>query len=339
MRWQFLFVALCATLVACGTDPVVPFVGTDTAGDADAVGADDDAAPDAEPDAPTADTGGDVPGADAPVLDSGLDPGDVPEDEGPEPDAPEPDVLPDTGECTDGDVTTAEVFCEDGTIGNIVCECDGGTWTCSPDPCEPGPLPCESDSECSALDYCDDCATSSCPDCDDCVTGCLPHDCPTEPEATCRMLRPDCAIGEVAIVEEGCWICVNRRTCEPTGGTLSDCEEAGATCFAMRECPDGTSRIRSSCEPTGGICCLGAGGSCDDGSEVLCDMVEPECEAHEVVAVQGGCYVCVNPDTCAPWGVPGCESDRDCPRGERCDECGSSSCPFCEDCVPACVPR
>ena len=31
-------------------------------------------------------------------------------------------------------------------------------------------------------------------------------------------------------------------------------------------------------------------------------------------------------------------SDDTCALGEVCDECGSSSCPECDDCVAACVP-
>lgn len=324
---------------ACGTTAEVPFIGeTDTAPDSTAdAGEPDGSEPDATADV-TADADEDSTDPDAPSVDVGLDPGDVPPDEGPEPDVA-PDGTPDAATCLDGESTSAEVFCEDGTIGNIVCTCAGGVWECSPDPCESSTLPCSSDSECSPLDHCEDCATSSCPDCDDCVAGCLPHGCPTERAPTCRMLRPDCSSGEVAVVDDGCWVCVNRRTCLPAEPPTSDCEDAGAACFAAPVCPGRTDRIRSSCEPTGGICCQGDMGFCDDGSEVLCDMVEPRCDAFEVVAVIEGCYQCVNPSTCAPWGVAGCESDRDCPRGQVCDECASGSCPFCEDCVAGCVPR
>ena len=77
--------------------------------------------------------------------------------------------------------------------------------------------------------------------------------------------------------------------------------------------------------------------SCDDGTEPLCDMVEPVCEDSEILAYQDYCYRCVNPATCAPWGEATCRTDADCALGEICDDCGTSSCPGCLDCVAACV--
>ena len=76
---------------------------------------------------------------------------------------------------------------------------------------------------------------------------------------------------------------------------------------------------------------------CDDGSTVICLMIPPVCSEYEILAIQNGCWLCVNPATCRPWGEPGCEKDEDCRPGWRCDPCGTSSCPFCDDCVPACV--
>ena len=76
---------------------------------------------------------------------------------------------------------------------------------------------------------------------------------------------------------------------------------------------------------------------CDDGSTVLCLMIPPVCTEHEILAIQNNCWICVNPATCRPWGEPGCLKDEDCRPGWRCDPCGTSSCPFCDDCVPACV--
>jgi hypothetical protein len=80
---------------------------------------------------------------------------------------------------------------------------------------------------------------------------------------------------------------------------------------------------------------------CDDGSAPLCLMIPPICTEHEILAIQNNCWVCVNPATCRPWGEPGCENESEgsngCPEGFYCDPCGTSSCPFCDDCVPACV--
>lgn len=76
---------------------------------------------------------------------------------------------------------------------------------------------------------------------------------------------------------------------------------------------------------------------CDDASELICDMIPPACDEFEVLAIQNNCWVCVNPQTCLPWGEAGCTDDFDCPAGEVCDFCGTSSCPACDDCLPACV--
>ena len=32
-----------------------------------------------------------------------------------------------------------------------------------------------------------------------------------------------------------------------------------------------------------------------------------------------------------------CESDADCRNQETCHACATSSCPYCRDCIPACV--
>jgi hypothetical protein len=34
-----------------------------------------------------------------------------------------------------------------------------------------------------------------------------------------------------------------------------------------------------------------------------------------------------------------CHSNGDCRPEERCDECGTSSCENCDDCIAICVPR
>lgn len=78
---------------------------------------------------------------------------------------------------------------------------------------------------------------------------------------------------------------------------------------------------------------------CDDGTMPLCPMAEPECEALEILAIQGNCYQCVNPNTCRPWGEAGCETSYECAAEDYCNPCGTSSCPACEDCVQACTPH
>ncbi len=178
-----------------------------------------------------------------------------------------------------------------------------GCYVCvNPDNCDPWKeTECESDRDCSAAYYCEECSMSSCPDCEDCIAGCWPHLCETEYELLCDMERPACGDEGASVIRDGCWICVNRDSCEPINGEHDP--------------------------------------SCDDGSEPLCDMVEPVCDGHEILAYRNSCYLCVNPATCEPWGVPNCAGDTDCPVDQWCNGCGSSSCPICADCVAACVPH
>jgi hypothetical protein len=178
----------------------------------------------------------------------------------------------------------------------------GGCFACvNPATCRPWGEPgCEGDASCAPEDWCDGCGSSSCPMCDDCVAACVPHGCPTEPEAFCEMVRPECGEEGVAVARDGCWICVDLETCEAVPGH----------------------------DPR-----------CDDGTTPSCGMIPPTCAADEILAYQDDCYVCVNPATCMPWGVPGCEADADCAAEDWCDPCGSSSCPMCEDCIAACAPH
>ncbi|MEM9070224.1 MAG: hypothetical protein AAGE52_17085 [Myxococcota bacterium] len=99
---------------------------------------------------------------------------------------------------------------------------------------------CGGDFECPIGTDCDPCGTSSCPFCDDCVSACVPHDCDVG-DLVCRASRPDCGPGAVSAIRDGCWECVNPRTCEPA----TDCRETG--------CDGG-----ESCEEcAGGWTCLG----------------------------------------------------------------------------------
>jgi len=80
---------------------------------------------------------------------------------------------------------------------------------------------------------------------------------------------------------------------EPAG-----CPTDGVLCKkAVPECPEGLTPVQN------GVC-WGCGYpetcSCDDGSETLCDMVPPTCVGPSILAEQGGCYLCVDPMTCAP---------------------------------------
>ena len=141
------------------------------------------------------------------------------------PDASGPaDASPDAGErntsCDNSELIcdATEPTCEAGEIAAI----RGGCWECvNAISCLPwGMAGCAADVDCSADEYCNSCATSSCAGCADCVAACVPHDCETEDDVTCRMLRPDCGEGNVAVARatssDGpiCWVCVSRTSCE-----------------------------------------------------------------------------------------------------------------------------
>jgi len=140
---------------------------------------------------------------------------------------------------------------------------------------------------------------------------------------TCSQDR-DCTGQAWPIKCLGHWDC-NRGACEPACGEPCGnnvCEPAQGedrnTCFS--DCPDRDTH-------------------CDDGSEPLCEMLPPKCGVGEILAYQNACYACVNPATCRPWGEPGCARDADCPPDQWCSPCGTSSCPDCDNCLPACVPH
>lgn len=488
-RYPVIATCLLMALAACDDDPEPVDAGLIEAGV--------DAALDAGPDPDL---------APAPDADPDQDPE---PDQGPEPDAApdgdppcapgelRPFVCPDGQEvpwCTCDDagvfqcVDSPENACRDASCDDgepIACpqaepECEPGSipaardgcWACvDPETCRPWGEPgCATDADCPADAWCDDCAHGSCPACEDCVADCRPHGCPTDPEPACDEARPVCGPAGVAVVADGCWICVDRATCEPAamcvpeGGSTpvvpdappccpglepigcgapvdgacepcvgasvcarcgdglcgpgenicncpDDCAgaepdgcaapidclprfwnvrclghwicEAGACaevcdfdgcgdgicdheggesasscsadCDGVAECapgerttfacPDGEAVPWCECDDAAEWrCALDPGAACrdarcDDGSPPICDRIPPVCEAWEILAEQDGCYRCVNPATCRPWGEPGCHpEDAPCPPDRICDDCGSSSCPDCDDCVPACVP-
>lgn len=191
-------IALVLTLVACG----------DGTGDADAggmdagvAGRDGGAADAASP--PGADAG---PGTDAGAQDGGATDG------GP-PDGGPPDAGARDTRCDEGDL-----LCDSlpPTCGDLeVAAIQDGCWACvNAITCRPwGEAGCETDQTCAPTERCDPCATGSCPFCEDCVAGCVVHGCPTETALTCRCARPDCGDGAVAVVRDGCWVCVTLGSC------------------------------------------------------------------------------------------------------------------------------
>lgn len=67
---------------------------------------------------------------------------------------------------------------------------------------------------------------------------------------------------------------------------------------------------------------------CDDGSDALCDMVEPiGCSGNKILAIQNDCWECVNPNTCSSVGETNCTRD---------DECGDFVFAYCHRPVGQC---
>lgn len=205
-----------------------------------------------------------------------------------------------------------DTSCDDGTevlCSSIPPQCKVGEilaiqdncWICvNPSTCLPwGVAECFSDRACANHEYCNPWGSSACPICAQAVSACSPSPCDTGQPLTCNLVRPDCGPGNTAVVaENGCWECRSIQTCEA----------------------------------------LTRDAHCDDGTEITClTFTELVCNSWEILAIQNECGVCVNPVTCLPWGIHGCENDNSCGVGERCEHCVTSSCPDCDDCVSACV--
>lgn len=141
-------------------------------------------------------------------------------------------------------------------------------------------------------------------------------------------------------VQGGQWVCADVDTCSVTDvcdeyeswdPDLDACCPDNIWIASCAECPPGTHNVEESVYDDQG-CLEGIGCGCEpdlcsDGGDVLCDMLPPDCANGTVVAVQNGCYQCVDPDTCAP---------PECPNGTHFDENVGHCCPssiWVEDCL------
>lgn len=196
-------------------------------------------------------------------------------------------------------------------------------------------------------------------------------------QPTCEMVPPDCAEWEILAHQNDCYVCVDPNTCEPWGSAACTgdgdcangqyCDPCGSSscpmcedcvqacvdhdcplggepaCYMERpECGDyGVAVVQDACWVCVDVntCEPQRNEQCDDGTTATCDMIPPDCGPEEILAHQNECYVCVNPTTCQPWGQPGCAGDIDCDAADYCNPCGASSCPDCDDCLPACTPH
>lgn len=191
-------------------------------------------------------------------------------------------------------------------------ECDPNEPHCSPDgfrPCDPviryagcqdrRPMDeCRSDADCPN-GYCEQfasCAGLGCPPPP--PAQCVYPQCGDGSALACRALPPTCAAGETLGVVNGCWACLDARSCGLPGPI--GCDDGGEVlCDALPpECPAGTQvAARNGCwscvEP---ITCQEV--VCHDGSQALCEIVPPVCGPGAGLAIRNNCYACVNPLSC-----------------------------------------
>lgn len=272
-------------------------------------------------------------------TDTTPDPG---EDAGAPDVAPDPDTIEidaDPPECDEG--ATREQTCPDGSVAQS-CRCDAGLWVCAGDGCrdascddgstltcrmmipicEPGlivavidscyqcvsprtceapvvgpPLPgrCSEDADCADSQVCRRAGPTP-------FSSCVNHDCETEREASCRMLRPTCGEREISVVRDGCWVCVNERTCEAPASTGPTRCRGDAACAAGEYCDACGSSSCPECDDCIATC---APHLCDSESTLTCRCAQPECGEDGVAVIREGCWVCVDVRTCRA------QTDRD----------------------------
>lgn len=149
---------------------------------------------------------------------------------------------------------------------------------------------CQSDADC-ANGYC---ARRGYCDASGCVEFgyCEYPSCDDGSEVYCLIFPPTCAPGQTLAIRNGCYECVDARTC---GGVTP------GECRSDAECPNGYCEHYASCAglncppPPPSQCVYP---SCGDQSQVVCDMVPPICPAGQTAAVRNGCYECVDARTC-----------------------------------------
>ena len=104
-----------------------------------------------------------------------------------------------------------DIWCE---FGNVIDENGCELCACNP---PPGPT-CTSDAECpngfcDVPPHCGFCGDENGPDCPEYVGMCVFPSCDDGQPVLCDALPPECGPGQVAAARNGCWACVDARTC------------------------------------------------------------------------------------------------------------------------------
>jgi hypothetical protein len=184
-----------------------------------------------------------------------------------------------------------DIYCE---FGNVIDE--NGCETCA---CNPPPAGCGSDADCpngycGLVGYCGTCGDDEpCPPPEP-ATQCVFPNCDDGLPVLCDALPPICAPGQVAAARDGCYACLDARTC-------GDVPPPPAGCQTDADCPEGYCEHFATCAgldcppPPPSIC---VAVECGDGQPVLCDALPPECAPGQVAAARNGCYACVDARTC-----------------------------------------
>jgi len=219
---------------------------------------------------------------------------------------------------------------------------------------------CTLDSECADNEYCNPCGTTPCFDCDGCLSACTTHSCTTENEAQYDSVRPECGVNNFAIVEDGCWKCVDSLTCEEEhnaqcdDGSEPSCEMVIPQCesyeilayqnncyscvnpdtclpWGVPECyNDEACDADSYCDYCGSASCpdcdncvaICSPHGCETETEVTCNALRPHCQTGNISVIENGCWVC---------------KANDCTELDRDEHCDDGTTPICTGPTPICA--
>lgn len=122
--------------------------------------------------------------------------------------------------CDDGTPRTCDARAPTScAVGELLAVKDG-CWACVHEvTCLPwGVDACTADADCGPTEICEVCAASPCPQCAGCTSACVRHGCDTAAGVSCMQGRPECDAGQVSVIRQGCWTCVDSESCDALRG-------------------------------------------------------------------------------------------------------------------------